>query len=117
MTQATERWTITVAVEQAIIGYNGEYADMDNPRGAIFADRWYLQATRTDGERRRSGSFVNQAEAEASIPFAAPVDAWEADYPEYGSAAYLECEPMLVEMERAADRDGGCFLREPSFPF
>ncbi len=90
--KTTERWTIGVADELRVVGYNPENADLDHPNGEIVRLRYYLQATNARGDRRRYGLFETASEAEAAIPVAPAVvsEDWYDDRPEYGSRAYQE---------------------------
>lgn len=87
-----ETWSIAVASELAVVGYNPEAADLDCPNGEIVGERFFLQATNARGDRRSYGWYETVVAAEADIPEAPPVvsDAWTDDRPEYGSQAYVE---------------------------
>ena len=102
------RWVIGVASNMVITGQNFEMADVDNPRGYTYGERFYLMAEDLDGNRRMfvDQCFDNQADAEM---FAAGLDGWspEADdwgyaQPCYGSKAYIEAdaETDMIAMER-----------------
>ena len=95
-------WSVVVASELRVVGYDPEYADMDHPRGEIVRDRFYLQATNERGDRRRYGCFETEADAECNFwHLAPPVEEWNEDYPEYGSIAYQEYGD---DMDREAER-------------
>ncbi len=95
-----ERFTITVASDLAVVGYNPERADLDCPRGELVAEVFFLQATNARGDRREFGSFESAEEAERSIRLAPPVNLWPSGRPEYGSLAYQaygEADQMAAE--------------------
>ena len=72
----------------AVVGYNYENADMDNPRGEIVREVFHLTAVNDFGDRWTWGSFRTFEAAEAAIPNAPPVMFWDDSYPVYGSPAY-----------------------------
>jgi hypothetical protein len=83
--------TIGVASEFCVIGYDGEYADMDNPRGAIVREVFFLVAEDARGARWAWGEGWRDADAaEAAIATAPPVILWSPWRPAYGSVAYIE---------------------------
>jgi hypothetical protein len=71
-----------------VVGYDGEFADMSNPQGAIIREVFFLLATDTDGNRLAYGSFDSEDAALTSIPDAPPVSTWAPTEPEYGSLAF-----------------------------
>jgi hypothetical protein len=83
------RWTISVSSDFVVVGHDPEYAEMDNPQGAIVGERFHLEATNEYGDRRVAGSFVTPEEAEAAIAHAAPVAIWAESFPVYGSEAFV----------------------------
>lgn len=104
------RWTIDIASDFRVIGYNPENADMDNPQGAIVREMFYLMATNERGDRRASGDFYTEAEALAAIALAPPVVLWDDTAPEYGSAAWVaygEDAEIAAEGRMAEDEAWG----------
>jgi len=81
-------WTIQIASDIEVVGYDPEMADMDRPRGELLGEVFYLRATNEKGYRKVFGSYTNAAEAEAAIKTAPPVYRWVDSRPEYGSFAY-----------------------------
>lgn len=63
---------------------------MSNPRGAVFAEVFFLLATDVDGNRLTYGSYDSQELALADFPATPPVVLWDETYPEYGSRAFVE---------------------------
>jgi hypothetical protein len=66
--------SIQIREDIVIVGYNGENADYDNPRGAIYGRRYYLVATAVHQDNRSHDDglqwaniegFNNVADAEA----------------------------------------------------
>lgn len=106
-THNTQRWTIGIASDLAVVGYDYENADMDRPHGEIIREVYYLQATNDRGDRREFGGFDSLEAAEADIVFAPPVLLWSEGRPEYGSRAWqlygeadqMESEARQVEAE------------------
>ena len=100
------RYTISINSDLKVVGYDGEFADFDNPQGAIVREVFHLSATTARGDRKAFGAFDSFEAAEAAIPFAPMVEAWGEDYPVYGSEAYQDSD---TEAEWAAwerDHDG-----------
>lgn len=93
------RWTITIASDFQVTGYDAEFADMDNPQGALVDEVFHLSATNARGDRKEWGRFFTADAAEAAIPFAPPVFMWADGSPVYGSEAYQASD---VEAEWAA---------------
>lgn len=108
---------ISISVEPDLvhIGNDPEYADLDNPRGEIWSERYFLTAYTTEGIRfRHFHGFVKEAEATS---FARHVDTalywghrlspeyWDFFGCVYGSDAYQEFggERDLIEWERGLD--------------
>lgn len=82
------RHTITVRSDYQVVGYDGEFADMSNPQGAIIQEVFFLLATNVDGDRLVYGSFDSKDAALTAIPDAPPVSIWATTEPEYGSLAF-----------------------------
>jgi hypothetical protein len=83
--------TIEVASEFRVIRYDAEYADMDNPRGEIVGEVFFLVAEDARGARWAWGEgWRDAAAAEAAIATAPPVVLWSPCRPAYGSVAYIE---------------------------
>src|SRR5262249_1593540 len=102
------RWTIGVSSDFIVVRYDHEYADMDNPQGAVVRERFHLEAVTDFGDRRGTGSFRAPEEAEAAIAGAAPVTTWAESYPVYGSAAFVAYgeEEMQAWEARHAEWEG-----------
>lgn len=104
-----ENWHWSPFVLFEAVGKNPELADMDNPKGHIYADVWYPAATNNYGTRLVSGScscdlteilitcaFRNQ---EGVLPDENDYVCW----PVYGSQAYIDGQSEDVARERAFD--------------
>jgi hypothetical protein len=101
---ANNRWTVEIRSVTVVIGRNPENADMGNPNGDYYGDRFYAIATAPDGQRRRHEGMFRTAELAEDfyVLFAAPIwsDDWFDTYPEYGSPAYEAVEPEVVAAEK-----------------
>ena len=101
---------LNVVSDLGIVGYNPEMADIANPRGAIYRNHYWVQATLDDGNRF-DHYFINldKTKVEAllarmsaaldagdGLNFAAS-DLWADGTPVYGSEAYqaINCEGSL----------------------
>ena len=84
-----------------VVGTNTEMADIDNPRGHLFGEAWYVYAENPHGDRRRfymgidkqiqserMASALTQRLAAGKLPVA--FDRWQPTRPSYGSDAYIE---------------------------
>ena len=107
------KWKYDARSTVVIIGQDGEFADYDNPHGYIYGEVWYVEATNAHGDRYVYCGSVDGEEAARSLAFALDNGAndpetmpneWRHDelQPVYGSDAYLEAEPYIVEAERQA---------------
>ena len=108
--QARTSHSIGVASDFRVVGYNNENADMDNPRGAIVREIFYLRATDARGNRRAWGAWETEAGAEAAIESAPPVFLWAPAPPEYGSPAweaYGEAEEIAAERRAEENEEWG----------
>ena len=93
----------------ALVGSNPEMADMANPRGEIYAERWVIWAERADGRRwQHERSFSAQHEAQRLLDRIEAAhrggrrlnrDHWIEIDPCYGSEAYVA---QGIEGQRAA---------------
>ncbi len=99
------RWTLGVSSDLKVTHYDAEFADMDNPQGAMVAEVFHLCAVTERGDRRAWGSFPTYEAAQAAIPSAPSVVLWFEDSPVYGSEAYQlsGAEAEFAEYERAND--------------
>jgi hypothetical protein len=102
--RADESFTFSVESELAVVGHDGEYADMDNPRGEIIRHRYFMVATDSIGHQYRYGFERTEALAEAVFQqFAPPVSEWSLWRCIYGSIAYelegCETAQLIDEME------------------
>lgn len=84
-----------------VIGSNPEMADIDNPRGDLFGEAWYVYAENQHGDRCRFYMGVDKKTQSENMACALttrltagklPVafDRWEHTRPSYGSDAYTE---------------------------
>ena len=105
----SSKWVVGFGVITVIVGYDSEYADMDNPRGARFGERWFIQAEDELGYRRQFGGMykTRQAAEQSYLAFAPPVEFWDEVEPCYGSEAYArnwrEYEANQIAREREED--------------
>lgn len=100
------KFTFSVASEYVVIGHDGEFADFDNPRGAIHAERFYMVAEDVDGKQYRFGNEKSEEDAEiVFVHFAPAVSEWEYFRCAYGSRAYMQndCEDDQRRSEMEAD--------------
>ena len=107
-----------VRSDLVIVGYDAEFADISNPRGALYGEAFYVVIEDCDGRRwAHDHRFVTKglhldrataeraerlrARIEASYNGGAPLDGahWVEIDPAYGSDAYVS---QGVEAERAA---------------
>lgn len=106
----TKRWTIGVASDLAVVGYNHENADLDRPNGEIIREVYYLRAENGRGDARETGRFSSADEAEDFIQLAPPVLLWREARPVYGSQAYVEygeANDIAAEARHADDEAFG----------
>jgi len=99
---ADSDWHVEFPSDIVVVGHDGEYADMSNPTGALYGERFYIRAEDEAGHRRVWGGLYETAElAEAAyLMFAPPVEFWEETSPCYGSEAWSsENEAELREWE------------------
>lgn len=112
-TTTATRYTITVASELQVVGYNPEMADMDNPRGEIVKTIFFLLAEDVDGNRLRYGCYRSEVQADVALQHLAPAvsaDAWDETYPCYGSRAYEaygEADAIAAEARMVEDEAWG----------
>lgn len=99
------RHTITIGSDFQVVRYDAEYADMDNPQGAVVDEVFYLLAEDARGARKVWGQFDTLEAAEAAVEFAPAVYTWNDTHPAYGSEAYAasDAEADWAEYERAND--------------
>ena len=84
-----------------VVGTNPEMADIDNPRGNLFGEAWYVYAENCHGDRYRfymgidkqiqsenMANALTERLAAGKLPVA--FDRWEQTRPSYGSDAYIE---------------------------
>jgi len=64
--------TVVVRSELARVGQDSEYADMGNPNGDLYADRYFVSIVIADRDLNHFHPFVEEVEAEA---FAAKIAA------------------------------------------
>ena len=87
-----------------------EYADMDNPRGHVYATNFFLRASNFHGYTRTFGSFESERQAWNSflLGVVPPVREWCEGQPVYGSWAYqyLDCEAAQLAEERFQHQHG-----------
>jgi hypothetical protein len=83
-------FTIVVSSDLMVVGSDPESADLDNPRGEIIRERFFLLAEDKHGNRRRYGCYMSKEEAESLIDYAPPVAFWDETHPAYGSRAYQQ---------------------------
>jgi len=91
-TKALTRWDVQIGSDYMVVGTDPENAWMDNPRGEIVGERFYMRASNAYGDCFRWGLFETLEQCEAAyVLFAPPAPLlWEATYPAYGSPAYEE---------------------------
>ncbi len=103
-----------------VTGQNSEMSDMSNPRGDIHTEAFFVQATTTNGDRKRTALFLTRKDAEEyrdvaekffSLSGLSPWDlepgagCWYDADPQYGSDAYIRDEAAIVAREREEDMD------------
>lgn len=113
-----------VRSDLVIVGYDAEFADVTNPRGALYGQALYVVAESPDGRRwahdhrfiaSRGNALSELARAErlceriaASYNGGAPLDGayWVEIDPAYGSDAYVSqgVEAERAQQERHAER-------------
>lgn len=101
-------WQLGIRPDQVIVRQDPEFADVGNPRGLIWGEVFYIVATAKNGERmlHTANDFRTLDEAERYLitmdsdsPDISPD--WQYLDPAYGSEAYLQEEPYIVDRERA----------------
>ena len=97
-------FTFSVASDIAVIGHDGEFADFDNPRGEIHAERFFMVASDSFGRQYRYGwESTPEAAETVFLHFAPPVSEWPLWRCQYGSLAYevegCELDALRGEME------------------
>jgi hypothetical protein len=113
MTRETMQVTVGVASDFVVKRYDPEYAEMDNPRGAIVGERFFLLAEAEDGSRWSFGGFETEAEAEEAYELTAPpVSEWGEDQPCYGSLAYrrMGCSAEYWDEDEIAGEHPGAMM-------
>lgn len=98
----TPKYTFHVDCEETIDRIDPEYADMDNPRGEVYATRYFMVATDEDGRQVRYGWERSEAKAEFVFQYFAPaVEEWPYFRCVYGSLAYEQndCERDTIRWE------------------
>ena len=112
---ANNRWTVGIRSDIVITGRNPENADMSNPDGNYYGERFYAIATAPNGARRRHYRMfkTEQLAEDFYLFFAAPIwaDDWFETDPEYGSRAYEAAEPEIVAAEKRDALDDEAFRR------
>jgi hypothetical protein len=98
------KFTFSVDSEFRIVGNNPEMADLDNPRGDLIRERFFMVATDSEGRQYRYGNTDSPEAAEIVFQHFAPaVEAWPFFRCVYGSTAYqedgCEVETLREEME------------------
>jgi hypothetical protein len=94
-----------------VVGRNPEMADMDNPRGDIIREVFYVLAENMQG-RRWAHTFGSEDRARVERlvvrirrawrdGFPLNLELWNEVDPAYGSPAYEQAEPKIVARERA----------------
>jgi hypothetical protein len=111
----------TVFPMVTIVGFDSEYADIDNPRGARFATDFVIYASDEFGNRAESPARFRGDEEGAERYAAAlrarlaagklPVgfDRWAEARPVYGSDAYVaygQADDLALEAREAEDEAG-----------
>lgn len=116
MTEAAIRsmtWEWCVMSDLMVVGYNGEMADMSNPRGEVVRERHFLIAESEQGHRfaarrlyetpERPQVFADKLNAEHVLPLDPRLDV---TYPAYGSVAYQNGGQVAeVTWERRRDEE------------
>ena len=103
---ATPKYTFYVDSEETVVGRDPEYADMDNPRGEIYAVRYFMVAATEAGRLYRWGWERTEAKAEQMFQLFAPaVSEWPLWRCMYGSEAYEQddCERDTLRWELETD--------------
>jgi hypothetical protein len=106
-------WNIGFPSDYVVVGYDGEYADMDNPEGAVYAERFRIVAEDAKGYRRTWGGLYESPEAAeaAYVLLAPPVDLWDEIQPCYGSEAYADdWEEHEAELDMLDRESEGFFI-------
>ena len=88
---------LTIASDLEIAGYNIEFADIDNPRGTIYREVFWVQATLEDGTRydhhfitrdiTKAKALLDRMQGKELALDNSNV--WAIGTPVYGSQAYL----------------------------
>jgi hypothetical protein len=90
-TRRIPKFTFSVQSEYAVVGVDGEFADMGNPRGEIVRERFFMVAADSTGRCFRYGWEETPRKAELVFQYVAPaVSEWPLWRYEYGSKAYQE---------------------------
>jgi hypothetical protein len=116
----TQRWHFSVESELAVIGHDPEFADMDNPTGAIIQPRYFMVATDAEGYQKRWGWCETPEQAEMGFEFVAPaVNEWPLWRCVYGSHAYevMGCEQEQLAAEMEADLGSDWRVKAPEVAF
>lgn len=99
-------WTYSVESELAVVGHDPEYADMENPRGEVVRERYFMVATDEIGQQFRFGWERSAALAEAVFQYVAPpVGEWHLWRCIYGSVAYERNNCELQQLADEMDED------------
>jgi len=113
-------WTYSIESELAVVGHDPEYADMENPRGEIVRERFFMVATDEIGQQFRYGWEKSAERAEAVFQYVAPpVSEWSLWRCIYGSVAYERngCESAQLMEEMEADLGPNWMVRAPEVAF
>jgi len=100
----------------AIVGQNPEMADIENPRGYIYAVRWFVQGEAHDGSRaNHTHIFADAADAlrlaeriRAAVLAGKKLDSqrWVWVNPAYGSDAYIKGGYELMQLLSEREEEG-----------
>jgi hypothetical protein len=113
----TPKYTFYVDSEETVVGRDPEYADMDNPRGEIYAVRYFMVAATEAGRLYRWAWERTEAKAEQVFQLFAPaVEEWPLWRCMYGSEAYEQddCERDTIRWE-LEDALGPDYQHHPHF--
>ncbi|MBZ5660049.1 MAG: hypothetical protein LAO08_06540 [Acidobacteriia bacterium] len=99
-------WIFSVESELAVVGHDPEYADMENPRGEVVRERYFMVGTTPNGRQYRFGWERTAALAEAAFQYLAPpVEQWSLWRCIYGSDAYVQDNCELQQLADEMDED------------